>query len=78
MTVASLARRLAGLEARRASPGASPTWLAFATRGELEALEEILAPVEAGERNPTEADQLLCIQIGAAARRRMLAGEPPS
>ena len=77
MTVASLARRLAGLEARlRPTPASG--WLAFATRGDLEALEAILAPIEAGERAPTEVDQLRCIEIEARATRAMLAGEQPA
>ncbi len=80
MTAAALARRLAELEARRRppAPGVAPEWLHWASGAELEALEQLYGEIEDGAREATEADQLLCIQIEAAARRRMLAGEPPN
>ena len=37
-----------------------------------------LRPVEGGEREATEVDQLLVLEIEARATRRMLAGEPPA
>ncbi len=78
MTIASLARRLAELEAsRRPAPGEASGWLAFATRGDLEQLEALLEPIEAGERAATGVDQLLVLEIEARATRRMLAGKPP-
>ena len=81
MSVTALARRLAELEARRARPpvpGVAPEWLHWATGEEIEALEVVYFAVETGEREATEADLLLCIEVEAAATRRMLAGEPPN
>ena len=83
MTIAAIARRLADLEARLeplrpSAPGAPPPWLAWASRGELLELETLLEPIEADERDPTEVDQLLALEIEARATRRMLAGEPPA
>ena len=80
-TVASLARRLAELEARRASPpppGGLPAWVRWASHEEVDELEELYRAIETGEREATEVDELRCIEIAAGATRRMLAGEPPS
>ena len=79
MTVATIARRIAELEARLVplrppAPGAPPPWLAFATRDELVELEALLELIEGGEREPTEVDRLRCIEIEARATRAMLAG----
>ena len=67
----------AELEARLA-PLRRPDWLRWASGDEVDALEAIYGAIEAGVRDPTEADRLLCIQIEAAAIRRMLAGETPA
>jgi hypothetical protein len=77
---AALARRIAELEARRGvprEPGAAPAWLRWATGDEVDQLEQLYRAVETGAREPTESDQLLCIEVEAAATRLMLAGEPP-
>jgi hypothetical protein len=81
MSVTSLAKRVADLEAKRGRPpvpGAPPPWLAWATGGEVDQLEALSRAVETGEREPTEADQLLCIEVEARATRAMLTGEPPA
>ena len=79
MTAAALARRLAELEARRSQPqpGVLPAWLRWAAHEEVDELEEMYRAIESGEREATEIDELRCIEIAAAATRRMLAGKPP-
>ena len=79
MIAATLARRLAELEARRARPpvpGVAPEWLRWATGEELDVLETLLGEIEDGIREATESDTLLGIEIEARATRRMPAGEP--
>ena len=84
MSIAALAKRLAEIEARRArppEPGAPPAWLRWAAWHEIDQLEQLYRAVETGEREPTEADLLLCIEVEAAATRRMLladATNPPT
>ena len=79
MTIASVVRRLAELEAKRAAPpGALPAWVRWAAHEEIGELEELYRAVESGEREATELDQLRCIEIAARATRAMLAGEPPA
>ena len=63
---------------RPPAPGAPPPWLDFATCDELVELEALYGAVESGEREATEVDQLLVLEIEARATRRMLAGEPPA
>ena len=78
MTIATIAPRVADLEARlepHRSRSAPPPWLAFATCDELRELEEIYGAIEDGEREATEIDVLRCIEVQAVATRRMLTGQ---
>ena len=62
----------------RIRPGGLPAWVRWARHEEVDELEDLYRAVEDGEHEPTEVDELRCIEIAAGATRRMLAGEPPS
>ena len=81
MTTAALERRLRAIEARRAQPappGTMPAWAHWVRHEEIDELEDLYRRVADGEHEPTEADELRCIEIEAGATRRMLAGEAPN
>ena len=79
-TAATLAKRLAELEAKRAAPpppGGLPAWVHWARHEEVDELEDLYRRVADGEHQATEVDELRCIEIAARATRAMLAGEEP-